>query len=239
MAAISVVNHTANTPSTAGNVDATSGTKNSWTPVAGRIAYACVVSRVGSGTVDQPTAAGNGQTWDVVSHVTEGTLGLTMFRAIVASPSAGTLVFDWGAQTQIALGWIVFEMVNLNTTDPEINLKTGTASAGTSLTVTFDNAFGSAWNGTLFAIALNTNGAITEEDGLLAVVPASQAGSGEVGASDGIRMYVGFRPTNDAAVSATFSSADACGIAVELVQDGSDVTAGGSAGRSVPRGTVY
>lgn len=101
------------------DVDATSFTTASITPTANALVLAAVAAgkAVPVGTA---TLTGNGLTWvEAVSPVlydvagTGGTLWL--FRAMGASPSAGTVGIDFGGVTHLACVWSIVEFTGVDT----------------------------------------------------------------------------------------------------------------------------
>ena len=72
------------------------------------------------GTTDEtftiPTLTGNGMTWVVLATSTAGaTYRFTSFRSLSASPSAGTLLVDYGANPQSRIIWMIDEFIGVDT----------------------------------------------------------------------------------------------------------------------------
>src|SRR5688572_16849242 len=90
------------------DVDANSYTTASFTPTANALVLAAVaVGQTGAPT--QPTLTGNGLTWeleDTCLYDITGTFGtLFLFRALGASPSAGTNAIAFGGVSQLGCVW--------------------------------------------------------------------------------------------------------------------------------------
>lgn len=127
----------ANLTSNGTNVDATSFATASVTPTANRWTFLVVATKVASGTPNQPTATGNGLTWNVYHSATQTTHRLTIFTAKGASPSAGAVTIAFAGQTQTTALWTVFDCTNLDTTSPILQVTTqSTGATGTSITST-------------------------------------------------------------------------------------------------------
>lgn len=99
-------------------VGATSYTTASFTPDANQLVLACIANQVTSGGANIPTLTGNGLTWVQVATRADTETGnrrVTLYRALGASPSAGTLVIDMAGQTQIRSGWSISEFSGIET----------------------------------------------------------------------------------------------------------------------------
>lgn len=133
--------------------DATSHTTASITPTANRLVLVCVVSRCGAGAAVIPTVTGCGMTWVVEESLSRSLEGLSVTRGMSASPSAGSLTLDFGAQTATGCDWIVIEFDDVDTSGSNgsgavaQSESAGSATTATSGLVTL-GAFASANNGT-------------------------------------------------------------------------------------------
>jgi hypothetical protein len=93
---------------TDGNSTATTA---SVTPVANRLYLLTVTSRTNITTDPNiPTVTGNSLTWVSINSVVYDTTGasrrrVTLFRALGASPSSGTISVDFGGQNQTHVSW--------------------------------------------------------------------------------------------------------------------------------------
>ncbi len=105
----------ARTDLTQGNSTANASTYStaSITPGSNRVTLAFVMNvRPLTGPAAQPTAQGNGLTWNSIGSVQvtgAPNRRLTCFRATGASPTAGPLNFDFGGEQQTLCAWSVFE----------------------------------------------------------------------------------------------------------------------------------
>lgn len=102
------------------NTDATSYTTASVSPTSNLLYLLAVTTR--NATVDPsiPTVTGNGLTWVNVTSTNYDATGsqrrITLFRAMGASPSAGTITIDLGGQTQTGAIWSLAEVTGIDTT---------------------------------------------------------------------------------------------------------------------------
>lgn len=101
------------------NTDLTSYSTGSWSPSATTLYLATVTSRITSGAPVHPTLSGNGLTWVEVASAKDGAPGsnirTTVFRAMAASPSAGALTADFGAETQLGCTILIDELTGTDT----------------------------------------------------------------------------------------------------------------------------
>lgn len=101
------------------NTDLTSYSTGSWSPSATTLYLATVTSRITSGAPVHPTLSGNGLTWVEVASAKDGANGsnirTTVFRAMAASPSAGALTADFGAETQLGCTILIDELTGTDT----------------------------------------------------------------------------------------------------------------------------
>ncbi len=124
------------------------------TPEPNKPVIIAISSQVGSGTPNTPTAAGCGMTWTAITNSPMGTGTLdkiTLFRGISANPTAGPIVFDFGAQTQQSFTWSIVQA-----TGADIS---GSNAAGAIVQTVANNQVGNvtAVTGTLNALEHPTN----------------------------------------------------------------------------------
>lgn len=97
--------------------DATSYTTASITPSANKLILLSVLS-VQTGGPPVPTITGNGLTWVEVDsnlNTTTNNRRITIFRAMGAFPSTGTITIDFGGSTQARCIWSVSEFDGVDT----------------------------------------------------------------------------------------------------------------------------
>ncbi|MBI2011079.1 MAG: IPT/TIG domain-containing protein [Candidatus Colwellbacteria bacterium] len=192
-------------------VNRTSYSTASITPSANKLILVSLVTR--GGTVN-PTVSGNGLTWDTVKIEGEGlNMALWVFRSMGASPSTGSITFNFGAETQSAAAWSVDEFSNMDTGGTNgsgaIVQSVGNTVTGTSITVTLA-AFSDVNNATFGAVVHNRNEAHTQGDGFTKVSDVS-------GASPDQALMAEFKGTNDTSVDASWvTSGSARGIGIEI-----------------------
>ncbi len=152
------------------SVDGSSVATASFTPEANRVVYAFVVSNVAATGI--PTASGNGLTWVQVAtrpHTTNNRR-LTVFRALGATPSAGTLTFDWAGVSQTSFVWSVVQFAGADTSGTDGSGATvqyndtqfdnaGVVTAALTLPGALENAA----NAMLVGVALATNATVTHD----------------------------------------------------------------------------
>ena len=145
------------------NVDRASYTlpvSGSYTPVSGALYYLFLhISK--ASTPDSPTVTGtNGwnATWTQEGTVTYNTLAspnrrLSLFSGVASSNTAGTFTVDFGANTETSVGWSLIKVTGNAASGYSVQVKTATIdTTGTSLTLTFDNAFANSSNEHLGAL---------------------------------------------------------------------------------------
>ena len=142
---------------------------------------------------------------------------LTVYRAMGASPSTGTIVITF-ANALNGCNWSVLDVSGVDTTGTNgsgaiVQAVTGSnASAGTSLSITLA-AFGSASNATFGTFATDISGNITPGTGFTEIGEASTA-------SPVLTINSQYQLANDTTVDASFASARAGGIAIEIKDGG-------------------
>lgn len=221
---ISIVNKTSGID----NTDATSYTTASITPTSNCLILATVSTRMAAAAPNEPTASGCGLTWVVVQSVIFDDTGTqkrkTTFRGMGASPSSGTVTFDFGGQTQTNCVWIIDEASGVDTSGTNGSgaiAQSVTAAphlggaTGTSITATLA-AFSSADNAT-YGVFTNdgTDFAFTVGSGFTQLAEINDIASGE----NTLAMMSEWKSTNDTTVDASLSGVAAAlgGIAIEIV----------------------
>jgi hypothetical protein len=126
------------------NADVASYETTSYTPVGNRLILATIQSRPNNLalTPATPTMTGNGLTWVQVATKLDdsGDHRVTMFRAMVASPTEGTATIDFGGQLQEFCMWSIIEVRGTDTSGTNgsgaiVQSATGTATAESVLVV--------------------------------------------------------------------------------------------------------
>jgi hypothetical protein len=198
--------------------NATSYATNSVTPSANALVLVCFQFRRGAGPLTSPTVTGNDLTWEQVENATSTTLNarrVYMYRSLGASPSAGAITMDAGAETEENCIWSVFEITGVDTSgtngsgaivqDTENSVGQGDA---TSATLTL-SAFGSANNMAVGMFAHFANEATTEGSGFTEIHDVTFAES-----ATGLQTEY---KLNDVSVDASWTTnTDWLGIAVEV-----------------------
>ena len=114
-AAIAGTSLTAAGDTNAGNLTATT---SSITPTANALVTACVLSTDDDGTTEAPTSVvGNGLNYVLMTSLTTDATGvyrLSSYRAMGASPSAGTVVITW-PDGQTGAAWKIQEWTGVDT----------------------------------------------------------------------------------------------------------------------------
>ena len=212
--------------------DATSYTTASWTPVSGRPTFVAVASAFAT-TPNTPTATGtNGwnTTLTAVANATQDGIKITVFRVVPVSSVAGTITFDFAAQTQTGASWMVVDMVNAVSSGFAVQSRTGNVDNNTSLTLTaFSSAFASTFNGTLCFGACTGNlttvrGSNTQ--GLMLQIPVASSGVAE---ATGPAICAFFSPSavSQPIVAVSGAGSDIVAVAIEVGHDGSGISSGG------------
>lgn len=214
--AVSVVNLTSG-----GDADGTSSsTTASVSPSANKLELITVTSRTNiSANPNIPTLTGNGLTWEQVNTVLWDTAGgsrkrVTMFRAMGALPSSGTITIDFDGQAQTHVAWVLDEFTNMDTTGTDGSgaivqsaVNADTTGGATSLTVTL-GAFSSANNATY--------GGFTEGNNVELTPGTNFSGIG-YGTSGVVTVTTIFYDANDTTVDASEAlPSELGGIAVEI-----------------------
>lgn len=210
---------------TSGNdTSGTSGaTTASVTPGSNRLQLLRVESRTNiTENPNQPTATGNSLTWVVINSIVFDSASasrrrVTLFRALGASPSAGTIAIDFGGQNQTHCSWGLDEVTGMDTSGTNGSgaiVQSATNSdetlAVTSLTVTLA-AFGSADNATYGAFG-NSN--LTDHQMSVGTGFTLTNNNGSTTSIQGISEY---KLSNDTSVDINqVTNAEIGGIAVEI-----------------------
>ena len=222
----------------ASNTDAASYAASSVAPVSGQVCYAAIVTYRAAGVPAIPTASGTngfGGAWaQVVTETVGSNLRLTVFSSVAQSAVAGVITFDFGAETQLAAVWRVVTSPYVNTTTPTVQTKTETLTdTTTTMTVVLNAALTAAANWVLsfFAQQLGSGPSITSAAWLeYSLQPTSNNT-----ASDGAALQLSAGPGITATMLMSSSAVSKIGIAIEVAQDGTGVSAAGG-GRS---GSAY
>lgn len=169
---------------------------------------------------DATSMTGNGLTYVKVAEQCFSSAGaptnmISLWRAMGAAPSTGAITVGYSATTQVGGGWIVMECDGVDTSGTNgsgavVQNDTNLAEPGTSLAMSLA-AFSDATNATLAIFGLNANNAITPEAGYTELDDVSVT---EVG--NNMQIQAQYVASNDTSPSASFSSADAAGIAIEI-----------------------
>lgn len=183
-------------------------------PTANRLVLVAVANDTTDGV--EPTVTGNGMTWVKVATVVSAVGRLTVFRSLSASPSAGALTIDFGAQLQSRCGWSVVEFSGMDTSGANgagaiVQSATNTGTSATTLAVTL-SAFGNAGNATYGAISVGSSpvASITAGTGFTE--------QGEIQVESVLTVESEFKDSNDTSVDWTSSETAArlAGIAIEI-----------------------
>lgn len=203
--------------------DATSYATISITPTTGWTTILVSLAHRAAGSIPDPTATQTSLTFTRRAAIAApgGAVKLSVFTApSVASPSAGTCTVDFGATTLDSHTYFVFE-VDSDVADILAQAAvTGTVTAGTTYNLALGSAAASLGNALLVLMGNDINsGALRCEQGYL-VPNSSTAPAVNVPARDaaGFTLSFGFRAdTSDTTATVTQSSANGCGIILELV----------------------
>lgn len=165
------------------------------------------------GTPTTPTASGNGLTWTNRSSVTIGDVRITLFSATGSSPSAGSITFSTGAETQNRAGWSVFEISGSDyaTTDGirTANIVTATGT-GSILSMTL-GAFANVNNGAIAGYGIKIAEAITADSGWTEIHDLQNA-------TESLSIETQFIASNDTSASGDWATnADSSSIAAEIL----------------------
>lgn len=201
-----------------------SSTSASISPASNALLLLAVSSRTNI-TADPniPTVTGNGLTWVQIGTIVYDTTSasrkrITLFRALGASPSTGTVVIDSAGQAQTDVVWSIDQVTGVDTS--------GTNGSGAIVQVvtakdeslTVDNitatlaAFASANNGTYGAIANDNASAATVGSGFTQLAaPATAANQ---------RLITEYKTTNDTTVNASFGTIGLMGAIAAEIKDG-------------------
>lgn len=137
-------------------------------PTANQLVLAAVISR-GTGAEETPTLTGNGLTYTEVLSVASGTtIRVTVYRAMGAAPSAGTVAIAFGSPQTLA-GWSFTEYDGVDTGGTHgsaaVVQSIGASGTGTAGTADFTNPFGDAVNNATYSALTHNNGAATAVEG--------------------------------------------------------------------------
>jgi len=151
------------------NTGATSFTSGTYSLTSGALYLAFVGNNVASGTPLIPTAAGNGLTWNRENTLSFNNVARVTLFSASGSGEDGSLVFDFGTQTQSRAVWSIIEAPGVASAQQSAaTFETG----GTSLSGTL-SAFAYNDNHTVGFIMKQPNEAVTPGDGFAEVVEDS------------------------------------------------------------------
>lgn len=201
-----------------------SSTTASVSPASNNLVLLSVASRTGITTnPNQPTITGNGLTWVAIGTIIYDSTStsrrrITIFRALGASPSAGTITIDFGGQNQTDIGWSVDQCSGIDTSGTNgsgaiVQSATNKDETGTatSLTVTL-GAFGGGNNVTFGAFGISDSD-VTKTAGTGFTI----LGDGDAGGTNGLASITEWKNSNDTSVDMSFDFGTICGgIAIEL-----------------------
>jgi hypothetical protein len=216
-------------------VDATSFTTASVTPSANALLLLTVSASVTGGSA-APTITGNGLTWvQVVTRQTSygdswDSRRITIFRAMGASPTTGTITIDFSGITQSRCLWSLSEFTGADTSGTDgsgaiVQSGGNDQSGGTSLTVTL-SAFSSANNMAYGAIHHWWNEATTLGTGFSEIYDTTTS-SGTTGFQTQYKL-------NDETVDWSWTtSVRASAIALEILASSGGGGGGGGGGGNV------
>lgn len=197
-------------------VSGSSKTTASISPTANRLILCAVSSNHASTLPNEPTVSGCSLTWVKIDSNSGGTRRITLFRALGASPTTGTLTISFGGQNQANVHWAVVECANVDTSGTngsgavrQSALGTGSGTH-TSTTATLA-AFGNANNATFGCFEHPSGTAVTEGSGFTEL--------SETTTSSAITLQTEFKNSNDTSVDWTYSSTTVVtrAIAIEIV----------------------
>lgn len=214
------------------NTDATSYATASTAGASGHVVIA-VVTNYKASTSTEPTLSGTngyGVTWTKIASVETNSDGthfcrITAFWGVLASAVAGVLTFSFGADTQLAAVWDVWDMGALiNTTTPIVQSKTSSdISATTSFALTQMDAAPTGTNPVLVIVGQQAASApALSSVANAAVMPGNSASA--TTASDGLALRMYQIGTQGYTMQGMTASVAKVGILVELQNT---VTAGG------------
>lgn len=143
--------------------DGTSVSSASFTPDA-NVLYLVAVASSFSAAPATPTCSGAGITWTAVSGGTStiSSRRLTWFYGWSATPSAGALTFDFGAETELSFAWAVIKAAGAALEAP-VQVKAVAATAALTTSVVFNSALENAKNVALLGVVLNNNTTVTQD----------------------------------------------------------------------------
>lgn len=194
----------------------TTSTTASITPTANNLLLLSVTSRTNiTANPNAPIVTGNGLTWtQIVSILWDSTSSsrklLTMYQALGAAPTTGTVSMSFALQAQTDVNWSIDQFSGINTTTPIVQSASNKDETVTSNTLTV----------TLAAFASGSNaayGAITADN--ISGVTSIGAGFTQLSktASTNLEMVAEYQPTSSTTVTATFATnAMLGGVAVEI-----------------------
>lgn len=191
------------------------GTTASISPTANRPIIVALVTALPAGPAAPTSVIGNGITYTQVATLpyhTSNARRITLLRGLSATPSAGTIVFNFGAVSQTSYNWAVLECSGADTSGTNgsgaiVQNATATATAATSVTATL-GALAAATSVNVACSGISINGA-QGPDFDFAELTDTATGTG----TNGLECEWA---VNQQPATPTFASANAGIIAVEV-----------------------
>lgn len=193
------------------------------TPIANQLVLAAILStKTAAPSPLAPTITGNGLTYVAIGGINFATVAtglyrLTLFRAMGATPTAGAPVISFGAVTQQGCGYAFSQFGGVDTSGTNGSgaiARTPVVLSGDGVTTLAPNLatppFEAPNNATFACFAINLNSAITPEAGW------TKLGTDIGFATPTARIESQYLIGNDTSPSATWASASAAAIAVEI-----------------------
>jgi hypothetical protein len=183
-------------------------------PTANAVVYAVFQSSLASEPDSPSSVTGNGLTYvqeEAVSWHNEGDRRMTVFRALGASPSAGALTATW-AESQTSFVWQVIQCTGVDTggtsgSSATVQSVTTTATAAVTITNTLA-ALGAATSVNLSFVGLQINSSVTPDGDFVELA--------DTAIGTGAQTLESEWATNQTEVTATFASANAGAISLEV-----------------------
>ena len=217
-------------------VDRTVYTTASQSPSADNLVLLHVMGQVASGTSALSSVVGNGLTWVLVDTRVISVFTTSVYRAMGAAPSSGTVALTFSAE-QTAASWVFVEFDNVDTggsdgADAVVQASNTRDTTGTVITHTL-SAFADAANATYGANWSNAGtGTFTEGTGFTKIkeqLIAIQLGTG-----------IEFRKDNDTSVDMTWDlTGDQTLIGVEIRNASAPLSTGGTSGSRGKMGFMF
>jgi hypothetical protein len=200
---------------TGSGVASASAVTGSVSPTGDAVVYAVFQSSLASNPAAPATVSGNGLLWaeeETVAWHNDGDRRMTVFRALGATPSAGSITASWGAVTQTSFVWTVVQCIGVDTS--------GTSGSGATVQSVSTAVTGATTlTNTLAALAESTSVhlAFVGLNGNKATTPdADFAELSDVSVGTGPSGLESEWAANQTAVTPTFGSTNAASISLEV-----------------------